>query len=439
MQLLEFEVHGFKSLYNCRLENLQPINVFHGENNVGKSNLLEAMELFFRTVSYLALNPSAPPVLPLQEFQKRFEHGTEVFSWNGDNKILLRGHLAQSRIRLAHLQPIVIAIEFALDPHQRTISVELDTLGRVFLGRPPYSRNEVSSKDRKSLFADFDKLVREGFQPREFYRVLARRRLTEEFVETGTSMRPAQLPPLDPAGDNLKQWLFWAWNSSDPKERRAFEQVLRPVFAEPPFSYGILRPVARPGEPYDLQLEAADRSIPIDQLGSGIQQLALLGGMIALSQSWIVAIEEPEINLSWTSQKKLQHILQHMVDDATNAPTQFFLSSHSPVFQFFKQYFKVEMKDGKTTIDPKLNEQQASEFTTISEGRGTTIRNGKTVVYEGAGVKLRSGNVVVLPEHVLEALGISEGDAVYFHREGDRMLMLNDAQLDELLKPQEHK
>ncbi len=50
MQLLEFEVHGFKSLYDCKLTDLQSINVFHGENNVGKSNLLEAMELFFRVL-----------------------------------------------------------------------------------------------------------------------------------------------------------------------------------------------------------------------------------------------------------------------------------------------------------------------------------------------------------------------------------------------------
>jgi len=55
MQLLEFEVQGFKSLYDCKLTDLQPINVFHGENNVGKSNLLEAMELFFRATPLLTI------------------------------------------------------------------------------------------------------------------------------------------------------------------------------------------------------------------------------------------------------------------------------------------------------------------------------------------------------------------------------------------------
>jgi hypothetical protein len=222
-------------------------------------------------------------------------------------------------------------------------------------------------------------------------------------------MRPVDLPDLHPSGNNLKQWLLWASVSRNPNERRAFQSTLQPLFLDPPFALGALVPVAAPGEPYDLQVETRERSIPIDQLGSGIQQLALLGGMIALSQSWIVAIEEPEINLSWPTQEKLKHILRKMVQDTANPPAQLFLSSHSPVFEFYERFFRVDMEDGKTKVTSSSNERRDELFTTVSEGRGTMIREGKTVSYENGGVRLRTANVVVLPDHVIEALGISEG------------------------------
>src|SRR5262245_22034561 len=48
MQLRSFKVQGFKNFRQpVVLEDLGPINVLHGANNVGKSNLLQAIELFF--------------------------------------------------------------------------------------------------------------------------------------------------------------------------------------------------------------------------------------------------------------------------------------------------------------------------------------------------------------------------------------------------------
>ena len=42
MRLSSFEVHGFKNLVApIKLDALEPINVLHGANNVGKSNLMQ--------------------------------------------------------------------------------------------------------------------------------------------------------------------------------------------------------------------------------------------------------------------------------------------------------------------------------------------------------------------------------------------------------------
>ena len=52
MMLLSFSVAGYKNLIDeVRLDVLGPINVVHGDNNIGKSNLLEAVHLFFRLLS----------------------------------------------------------------------------------------------------------------------------------------------------------------------------------------------------------------------------------------------------------------------------------------------------------------------------------------------------------------------------------------------------
>lgn len=43
--LSSLEIHRFKGLSECRLENLSRVNLFVGKNNVGKSSLLEAISI----------------------------------------------------------------------------------------------------------------------------------------------------------------------------------------------------------------------------------------------------------------------------------------------------------------------------------------------------------------------------------------------------------
>ncbi|TEU14241.1 MAG: hypothetical protein E3J21_16445 [Anaerolineales bacterium] len=422
MQLLEFEVHGFKSLYDCKLTDLQSINVFHGENNVGKSNLLEAMELFFRVLSLFdEQGVSSPHSFSGSAFQTHFGLVEDIFSWDGDRIITLRSRMLLSDLDFHRVHPEqgthrISQLEIVLRIAQRRGAVE------VRLTELKTEEGSVLSKKNGYKREPAEALMREFLSKFGFYRIRFDRRLTTESAPTGG--RPDEIAPLDPSGSNLKERLFWASVSDDPLERKVFRQVLLPMFANPPLSLGTLQPVARPGAPFDLQFEAPDRSIPIDQLGSGIQQLALLGGMIALSQCWIVAIEEPEINLSWPTQKKLKGILSNMVADADVAPSQFFISSHSPLFEFHENFFKVEMVEGRTvvTLVPNKEREQLFDVFTIPEGRGTMIR---------------SGNAVVLPDYVLETLGASQGDAIYFHRDGDRFQVLSGTQYEELMGPGE--
>ena len=67
----------------------------------------------------------------------------------------------------------------------------------------------------------------------------------------------------------------------------------------------------------------------IDQKGSGIQQTLVLLGYIAESNAAIVAVEEPELNLSFKNQDQIVSILRHLVENVDGAPYQLLLTSHS--------------------------------------------------------------------------------------------------------------
>ena len=49
MKINSLTVHGFKNLVQpITFGPLQPVSVLHGANNVGKSNLIQAIDIFFR-------------------------------------------------------------------------------------------------------------------------------------------------------------------------------------------------------------------------------------------------------------------------------------------------------------------------------------------------------------------------------------------------------
>jgi predicted ATPase len=319
--LTEFRVSGYKSLYDCTIPGLMPVNVFHGDNNVGKSNILEALEIFFRAVTiWKAGKSQLDEPLSLGTSEKLIEEWLEKkplnewFSWGKqDKEIVLTGVFQQDGQN----------IRAKVTVWQASASVEVSD---------PLDLTRALC-----------------------YRIPARRRLeVEEEREAENN--------LQPEGANLKERLFWASVSEDPEKRKAFYKVLRPLFADAPLSLGTLQPVAAPEGPYDIQIETDARSIPLEQMGSGVQQLVLMAGLIALSRADLIAIEEPEMNLSWPTQKKLRLIFKEMVEKRETPPSQMFISSHSPLFEFYENFYRVDMNEGRTKVIKAANEERRRLF-----------------------------------------------------------------------------
>jgi hypothetical protein len=376
MILTEFRVSGYKSLYDCTITDLQPINVFHGDNNVGKSNILEALELFCRVLK----GDRSPPL-------------ADAFAW-GEEAINLQG-----LVTLPGKDTLKVEVDFN-QAHVSPVQAHVSPAPVLVNGAPQHPQ---------ALSGIFGSAL-------DFYRIPARRRL-----ETEQETQPEL--PLDPTGTNLKERLFWASVSQDPDERKAFYNVLRPLFAESPLALGTLQPVAAPGGPYNLQIETPTRSVPLEQMGSGIQQLVLLSGLITLSRAAIIAIEEPEMNLSWPTQKKLRLILQRMVEQRDAPPHQIFISSHSPLFEFYENFYRVEMVDGRTQV------------TRVENAERRRIFDGVLPPADKRAAWLHGENVVILPSYVVETLDVQQGDLVYFLPQKDRVLMLGEEDFADMTRP----
>src|SRR5262245_45308967 len=79
MRLTSFKVQGFKNLVApVELAELGAINVIHGANNVGKSNVMQAIEVFFRVLAW------APDALSQRNGLHEISGGT---SWLKDQGI----------------------------------------------------------------------------------------------------------------------------------------------------------------------------------------------------------------------------------------------------------------------------------------------------------------------------------------------------------------
>jgi AAA15 family ATPase/GTPase len=85
MQLKKFSVKGFKNFQTeLTLENMGAIVVIHGENNVGKSNLLESMQLFFQLLLVQKFEQSTPITwikkVPFSELEEQGFYPGDLFN-----------------------------------------------------------------------------------------------------------------------------------------------------------------------------------------------------------------------------------------------------------------------------------------------------------------------------------------------------------------------
>lgn len=383
-RLVGFEARDFRSLKRVSLGTLNSIDpeplpsvvLIYGLNDVGKSNILRAVECWCVLArAFLLEQPPSNLVLPLEE---------GVDPWNALPDLPLRAAFRDEMTQLTLSGELSLKSSTGAETSDLfvtlTFELELDFSGPE--DRPQVEARLVKATYRKDLapsstrnmyllpgltdkeLLDVEQRVQPAFDQLEASRVRGelKKVLKSPWVRLGADRRWHQEAPLEqsrswswllPAdGRDLKTRLFRARNSTERKQRDLFSKTFGKLIEGEPFL--MKEPSTSLNEQGKVELLIDDKLI--EQRGSGPQQWTLMASMLSLSGAGIAGVEEPEINMAWGAQQSVCRMLLEAVRQ-NEAPWQLWVTSHSPVmFELHQnapnniEWFQASREDQVTTI-----------------------------------------------------------------------------------------
>lgn len=455
MKLTSFSVKGFKNFRDeVTLEGLGDINILHGENNVGKSNLMEALLLALELAKG-AFKPSpAQDVLLFQNGQTE-----KLPSWCLDRaeRVPFQWFYLQGQ------EPITLTLRIALEISElvlleRDCPIESDDprLQTAIFARGKktgfyeqsmewpqplllelvqvLSRTEIVSRRSCRLLEKDLKPIEHGplltlqlpngsgLSTLGVSLIRADRRGTEP-VEAGGQW--LSRPSLFPQG--LLKELRRCEESVEEPVHQKWELFERQVCAFSQFKIEALRVLMDNDGKHALAATREKRRYVIEDLGTGVQQLAALMGNIALKAAPILLLEEPELNLRYDLQLELREMLQQLVR-LEGGPRQLFITSHSPAFETDHDFYLLELRDGV----PVIRRTPASERLKVTHTEALSQALPDRPEVNSAYVT-REG-LVRVPTRILEKLELGSGGGVkfLFNEKSGYVELLTDDQVDAL-------
>lgn len=343
MRILSFKVTGYANFVQpLALAPLDEINVLYGPNNCGKTNLVNAMELYFRLLG-ASEGVTKEPVQRVDDPDSRLSE-------------LLAGAFNRARP-----EPINFVVNWSVPQTELeqwgvvaelpcgslTTELELKQVNRTYELR--VLRWMLKDQD----LAKLDKA--KDLRPLQFGQQL--RRLLADATPF-KSDRP--VPPLRRAHaeglipQELCNRLFDARQSLSPDERKRWSLFSRLA--------GNLEAELGPGA-WDTAFDRVtgqaslvyvngDEAIRIQSLGSGVQRMLCLLGELCLAVEPWVALEEPEWRLSPDLQRRFISLAARALE-AGVGPKQLFITTHSPVLGNSGKPFSMEIVDGSPVVESK--------------------------------------------------------------------------------------
>lgn len=431
MWIRRFEVSGFKNFVEpVVLDDLGPINVIHGENNIGKSNLLDAMDLFFGILrSWLPgyrpgkANPFSP------------------------GNLADLGHPQQHVFGLQSTQPVDLSAGLECEPgefddafwqgdapvERIDLSITLTRVqqGYTFTAKVSLDGDIVTSEENHPKRNLGHRLVSAVTEVRLLYGGQRAHRFTvidEQRGRRGAFKAPAAETPPQRAivPQALATELFDASLSPDPLLYSRWELLSAMLLeAMPSLAPGrLIAGYDRRDNTATLYYEGPRGRLPIDQMGSSVQQVTALLGHALISGASLIAIEEPESNFRYSLQVRLRDVFRKLVAHPFG-PRQLFITSHSPAFEVGDSFYAMRLVDGHPRIE-KRPVSEAVAFTGFAPAvvppTGTHARLGYVT----------SDRLVEVPEFVVSHLGIEGGGSVIFveRGEGEVEIMTHDRFLE---------
>jgi len=414
MQVKRFSVNGYKNLVSeIVLEDIGAIGVIHGENNLGKSNLLEAMQLFFQL---LCFNQTWKAQLTTQELAQLGFKASEIFNLDSEIPITITAVLKIDPSELPRTQKS--AFSRWMNSSEIQISIELQKATNGF--ECQISPNFWDENQFIKL-PENDTSLLSFFTQNPLVLIGVDRRISEEEIETVRNIVPQTL-------------LLKLYDMRDSLDRSIYKwelfvrtlQRFNDVLGEGEFVALFNRHTNRANLAFQPKNGKSGR-IPIEILGSGIQQVVALVARLLVSNATFIAIEEPELNLRYTLQLRLREIFQEIVEDQFG-PQQILISSHSPAFEFGQHFYAMRMGFDGPLVEPRPI-REANHFTQHDLNAPLTSESAPMGY-------VSSDGLVRLPEYVRQALGLKQGGGVVFVKRQDsgHIELLKDEQFLELFE-----
>lgn len=424
MQLRSFRVQGFKNFRQpVVLEDLGPINVIHGPNNVGKSNLLQAIELFFFLMGLDHDMGVGFPTLPMQTIQRLSDETlaqsgllrTDIFNLEAPAPIQLEAVLVTepAQLRGVGIDPDVLPLE------QVRIVVELRWMGN----HVSYTVLRFETKDGKD-YVTATKTIPEATTLATFAKLVAFTPRSSSAAE----IRLARIPVERLPGPELALALYDARDSTELDLSRRWGRFVKAMsaFADILGEGQFVVAYDRKSKLAQLLYETASARTPLRLLGSGVQQLAGLLGTVLVSGATIAGIEEPELNLRYPLQLRLREVLSGLVG-GPGGLDQLFITSHSDAFEAGPHFYFLETTPDGPRVEKLRVEGARAALGITTEG---TLPDPNAVL-----CYLSIDGVVRVPERIRNVIGLPKGGGVVFVGQSGSAEMMSDDTFADRFEP----
>lgn len=304
--ITKIEIEHFRSINKLTIKDLSDINVFSGLNDVGKSNVIKALNLFFNGQV---------------DWQSPLDFGRDTNTWHT--------HYSQKgKVR----KQISVKLTFSLPPERYKTHVfwikrqwnkdypnqPLETWGEAGTSESKSDRTQALTRFLNRSYFFYVPAVR----GRDYFQHLLR-----QFSEAITDTQDKELKT---ASDNLSTVI----DSRSAGLRRILEEI-----TELKFTFELPQSMLALLEAAGLITEG---EIPLQMRGDGIQGLTVPGILEHLSSHpkkfYFWGFEEPENSLEYIKATRLAEDIY----EKYSKKAQIFLSTHSPAF--------LAMQNNKTTI-----------------------------------------------------------------------------------------
>jgi hypothetical protein len=349
-------------------EKFTKVNIFIGQNNAGKSNVLRFLhEIYSQLSKYESLKleplarhlPDKPPIL--------IGIGEEVDLSDPKNPLLPHSHRLVKGRKTEHDKAIAASVFGKLFAEKARISKtslcwslltlpdqkdqqeswstaakvlkdqEIQEAWRMLTGMSGGGRlhtwePEVVKNTPASIVAAKTELIPAIRQ------IGVKGSTSEAFDGTGIIERVAKLQNPDVHSQNNRQGF------------NAITNFLRDVIDRPDATIEV------PYERDTILVHMDGKVLPVESLGSGIHEVLILASAATVLQEHIVCIEEPELHLNPILQKKLlQYLTQHTLN-------QYFITTHSAALMDTPgaEIYHIRLKDGMSIVERATTNEHRS-------------------------------------------------------------------------------